>query len=143
MIDEDVTVIVMIYSFPASLLSCDHFRDMSFSLEEFTGTNDVPEGTLRAMVARTTEVEPLAELARALGDVSGPNLGVGVHIDHLTGAVKGSVFQLYGEDPKAEIMSVKFPGRQLWEKVDRKLEVSMTIRVMPKYLLSLLNMNKS
>ena len=52
---------------------------MSISIEEHSGHNNVPEGSLRALVTRTTEPGPLAELARGFGDAEGANLGVLEH----------------------------------------------------------------
>ena len=52
---------------------------MSISIEEHLGHNNVPEGSLRALVTRTTEPGPLAELARGFGDAEGANLGVLEH----------------------------------------------------------------
>ena len=49
--------------------------EISISLEEFDGDKDVPEQTLSALVARTTEPGPLVEL------------GVGVNINHESRAI--------------------------------------------------------
>ena len=67
-------------------------------MEEFDGDKDVPEQTLSALVARTTEPGPLVELARYVGDITGLRLGVRVNINHLTGAITGSVLRLFKED---------------------------------------------
>ena len=88
------------------------------------GHNNVPEGSLRALVTRTTEPGPLAELARGFGDAEGANLGVSVAVNHET----GSVMQLFGED-NAVILKAVTPARHLWDKVDRTLSLTMTIRV--------------
>ena len=101
---------------------------MSISIEEHSGHNNVPEGRLRALVTRTTEPGPLAELARGFGDAEGANLGVSVAVNHETGAVTGSVMQLYGED-NAVILKAVTAARHLWDKVDRTLSLTMTIRV--------------
>ena len=57
-----------------------------------------PGKTLSALVARTTEPGQLVELARYVGDITGLRLGVRVNINHLTGAITGSVLQLFKED---------------------------------------------
>ena len=101
---------------------------MSIAISEFAGSRDIPEGTLRALVVRTTEPGPLAEVARAVGDSGGANLGVAVRVDHVTGAVQGSVFQLFGED-NAVIIEAKCPARTLWAEVDRRLNITITVRV--------------
>ena len=88
------------------------------------GHNNVPEGSLRALVTRTTEPGPLAELARGFGDAEGANLGVSVAVNHET----GSVMQLLGEDD-AVIIKANTPARNLWDNVDRALSLTMTIRV--------------
>ena len=101
---------------------------MSISLEEFAGHGDVPEGTLRALVTRTTEPARLKELARNFGIPEGPALGISVHINHLTGAVTGSALQFVG-GAQDVIIACKVPARQLWEEVDRQLYVTITVRV--------------
>ena len=101
---------------------------MSISLEEFAGHGDVPEGTLRALVTRTTEPARLKELARNFGIPEGPALGISVHINHLTGAVTGSNLQFVGGEQDV-IIACKIPARQLWEEADRQLYVTITVRV--------------
>ena len=101
---------------------------MSISLEDFPGNNDIPEGTLRSLVTRTTEPARLKELVRNLGVVEGPRLGISVHVNHLTGDVTGSALQFIGAPEDVLIVS-KVPARQLWEGVDRHLNLTITVRV--------------
>ena len=101
---------------------------MSISLEDFPGNNDIPEGTLRSLVTRTTEPARLKELVRNLGVVEGPRLGVTVHVNHLTGDVTGSALQFIGAPEDVLIVS-KVPARQLWDGVDRHLNLTITVRV--------------
>ena len=101
---------------------------MSISLEDFPGNNDIPEGTLRSLVTRTTEPARLKELVRNLGVVEGPRLGISVHVNHLTGDVTGSALQFIGAPEDVLIVS-KVPARQLWDGVDRHLNLTITVRV--------------
>ena len=104
------------------------FSEMSISLEDFPGNNDIPEGTLRSLVTRTTEPARLKELVRNLGVVEGPRLGISVHVNHLTGDVTGSALQFIGAPEDVLIVS-KVPARQLWDGVDRHLNLTITVRV--------------
>ena len=60
-----------------------------------------PGKTLSALVARTTEPGQLVELARYVGDITGLRLGVRVNINHLTGAIMGSVLRGQGSESQA------------------------------------------
>ena len=102
------------------------------SLESFAGNGDIPEGTLRSLVTRTATEDALAELAKPLGYTEGPRLGVTVRLDHETGNIGGSVFQLFGED-RAVVYKTRTPARTLWD-VDRKLDIAIEIRVRTIYL---------
>ena len=101
---------------------------MSISLEEYGFGQNLSEGVLRGLVTHSTNNTQLAGLARVHGYTDGARLGVAVRINHETGAIMGSVMQLYGEDNPV-ILDIKTPARRLWEAAHRRVDLSIKIRV--------------
>ena len=101
---------------------------MNISLDDYGHGQKLTEGVMKGMLTHSTNNGKLAELARVHGYSGGAQLGVVVRINHETGAVLGSVFQLFGEDNPV-VWDIRTPAKKIWEKAKRRVTLSMEIRV--------------